>query len=1306
MSGKSTDYFLGDDKNIDMYLVILRYFDGKIENLSEGVIKKLKKGKDKDGNVIEPIDKKIIKQLNKILKFKNENPEVYANINFIYPEWSDDEIQTKLKEKFPNDYEDEEKEDETETVEEIKEGEDIEEIIDIETSIIPQRKAFIEWVNDVFYKKILEDHKENKDTMNDIKIYQYFVSRYLKIEFPFRGLLVYHGLGTGKTATSVVTAEGLSKNMPIYTLLPASLETEYIKEVKSWGDSLFNIKKNNWIFYSIDEINSNTKLRKELFKKYGIDSSHINNVFNKTKNIISSKIDKDDPEYKEKISKIVRRLNNVKGVYFPSESISEEYRNIYTVTGEPILEEGEKYEPSEGNECKSLMEDDSEDIGEQPDKKSDTMIYIEQLINELIKIKYKFIHYNGFPEVDKFDFSDKEGKDPLLEKKNKTENQEMVVSLYKKYRYNIENYSIKSPFRNEVIIIDEVHNFVREIMNGSDPAMVFYNWIVNAEDIKLIFLSGTPVINRPAEIAILYNMLRGSLLVFNFTIKSNDDEIIVEKELRDILYSEKSSIEQLHVSKRKGKLIVSITKNKTNFESIMEDGVIKTIKYNDHDLNDFFKEVFDGLYSKYDNKQIIPNREQLSELLKDGILIDNPKGGDKKIKRSISDIKMGESIIFDKETNIVFNRKQKLFEIYQQDKLIDLSNNENFVEYFFDDMFNIPNNKQVLLRRMLLGLTSHYPIDRSSIINMPVIVPPENILDIYEDYTIVKNINVVPCYMTSIQWVNYETEYTKDKLKRLNQMRKKDLYADQKSDFSIRTRQNSNIVFDDDTFRVEKDEQKKNETYQRMKENGHFSYDKTLRQYSPKFYQIMKNINKFVGEDDIPTGKALYYSDFRHESGSEAFEKILLENGYEKYDPNDKNIEELISEGSKKKRFTYITGKETQEDRRSNKEAFNIKENMYGEYIQLILISSAGAEGISLTCVRQVHIMEPFWNYIRVDQVFGRAIRMRSHLQLPEKERNVEQYLYISKLPEGNTVEDLFKTLKDSEWPEVKDIEYKENIKMNLIENHKPVYKTLTKILSMKKQTKDRTVDGILFDIMEKKNVISSKISSIIKESSVDCIQNTKDDIQLNEKCLRFSSKLSEEDSHFPGLTSGELNDIDKKQFTANFMYFIKPDIYVLLAVKVNKGWGSDNIFVYYKLDERKKDIDVRYIRENGVRLCDYYPKIKSYIFYEGKNHILNKKMGKEFSVFQTMYKIPEYIYDNKIKKSIFPSLNEIIIEDNLIGYIIKYNITSRLFYSPKSDTDIIKLYPHNKYVEKGYTINKLKPILILKNNKVFKFTN
>ena len=57
--------------------------------------------------------------------------------------------------------------------------------------------------------------------------------------------------------------------------------------------------------------------------------------------------------------------------------------------------------------------------------------------------------------------------------------------------------------------------------------------------------------------------------------------------------------------------------------------------------------------------------------------------------------------------------------------------------------------------------------------------------------------------------------------------------------------------------------------------------------------------------------------------------------------------------------------------------------NNRGEIIKIFMITSSGAEGISLKNVRYVHIMEPYWNFIRIDQVFGRAIRMKSHMDLP-----------------------------------------------------------------------------------------------------------------------------------------------------------------------------------------------------------------------------------------------------------------------------------------------------------------------------------
>jgi hypothetical protein len=63
---------------------------------------------------------------------------------------------------------------------------------------------------------------------------------------------------------------------------------------------------------------------------------------------------------------------------------------------------------------------------------------------------------------------------------------------------------------------------------------------------------------------------------------------------------------------------------------------------------------------------------------------------------------------------------------------------------------------------------------------------------------------------------------------------------------------------------------------------------------------------------------------------------------------------------------------------------------------RVFMITGAGAEGLSLRNVRSVHIMEPYWNKVRTDQVKGRAVRICSHQDLPLEERNVEVYTYLS----------------------------------------------------------------------------------------------------------------------------------------------------------------------------------------------------------------------------------------------------------------------------------------------------------------------
>ena len=70
--------------------------------------------------------------------------------------------------------------------------------------------------------------------------------------------------------------------------------------------------------------------------------------------------------------------------------------------------------------------------------------------------------------------------------------------------------------------------------------------------------------------------------------------------------------------------------------------------------------------------------------------------------------------------------------------------------------------------------------------------------------------------------------------------------------------------------------------------------------------------------------------------------------------------------------------------------------NLNGEKIKVLLISQAGSEGLDFKNIRQVHILDPWYNMNRIEQTIGRAVRNCSHKSLPFIERNVEIYLHAT----------------------------------------------------------------------------------------------------------------------------------------------------------------------------------------------------------------------------------------------------------------------------------------------------------------------
>jgi hypothetical protein len=71
-----------------------------------------------------------------------------------------------------------------------------------------------------------------------------------------------------------------------------------------------------------------------------------------------------------------------------------------------------------------------------------------------------------------------------------------------------------------------------------------------------------------------------------------------------------------------------------------------------------------------------------------------------------------------------------------------------------------------------------------------------------------------------------------------------------------------------------------------------------------------------------------------------------------------------------------------------------------GKNIKVVVTSPLAAEGIDFRFIRQVHILDPWWNMSRIEQVVGRALRTCSHQDLVPKEQNCTVYLHIIRAEE------------------------------------------------------------------------------------------------------------------------------------------------------------------------------------------------------------------------------------------------------------------------------------------------------------------
>ena len=105
--------------------------------------------------------------------------------------------------------------------------------------------GYIQHLKKTSYKYIENTEKLKEIGFNE-KQGQLFTKQFL-VDSPYRGILLFHGLGTGKTCAGLITSENLIKKKHTLILTPASLRQTWIDELKFCGDPIY--KKDTALIY-------------------------------------------------------------------------------------------------------------------------------------------------------------------------------------------------------------------------------------------------------------------------------------------------------------------------------------------------------------------------------------------------------------------------------------------------------------------------------------------------------------------------------------------------------------------------------------------------------------------------------------------------------------------------------------------------------------------------------------------------------------------------------------------------------------------------------------------------------------------------------------------------------------------------------------------------------------------------------------------------------------------------------------------------------------------------------------------------
>lgn len=314
--------------------------------------------------------------------------------------------------------------------------------------------------------------------------------------------------------------------------------------------------------------------------------------------------------------------------------------------------------------------------------------------------------------------------------------------------------------------------------------------------------------------------------------------------------------------------------------------------------------------------------------------------------------------------------------------------------------------------------------------------------------------------------------------------------------------------------------------------------------FSSKFALVMNILNK-------STGLAIVYSNLV-EGGARLFAMCLEEHGYENAIGESifKSSGE-VTKGSKGK-YVMFTGDTSDVEIKNALLRLKARENVDGSDIRVIIASPKVSEGVDFKYVRQIHVLDPWYNMSRIEQVLGRGMRTCSHALLPFEQQNCTVYLHVCRYPRSNqecldeTIYRVYVENKAARIAKVKRVIMESAMDCDL----------QSSINNLPKDWRDLTIPQLRSEDQKTLNLKLVEMSAPTFEDTVT------DLVCRNEP-------TQEDNSHIRPLSA--ILDIRDEVFDKLLKIFMKKQI-----------WSLDDLYVHPMLKQYTKDV-LEYLIQNAI---------------------------------------------------------------------------------------------------------------------------